>query len=71
MPAKIPGRISTQVRIDETAYKKLKVIAIRENRNANSQLEYFVKKCVAEYEALNGQIILQQEHPCQENPRKE
>lgn len=58
MPAKIPGRVCSQVRLDEIAYKKMKVIAVRENRNANSQLDYFLKKCVAEYEAIHGPIVL-------------
>ena len=58
MPAKIPGRVSTQVRLDKVAYTKMKIIAERENRNTNSQLDYFLKKCVAEYEAQNGPIIL-------------
>ena len=58
MPAKIAGRVCSQVRLDEIAYKKMKVIAVRENRNANSQLDYFLKKCVAEYEAQHGKITL-------------
>lgn len=58
MPAAIPGRISTQVRLDETTWRKLKVIAQRENRNANSQLDYFMKKGVAAYEAEHGTISL-------------
>ena len=66
MPNKVPGKVASQVRLDETAYKKMKAIAERENRSTNAQLEYFVKKCVAEYEALNGQIVLQKDSPCQE-----
>lgn len=58
MPNKVPGKSVSQVRIDEIAYKKMKVIAERENRSANAQLEYFVKKCVAEYEATHGPIVL-------------
>ena len=58
MPNKVPGKSVSQVRIDETAYRKMKAIAERENRSTNSQLEYFVKKCVAEYEAQHGPIIL-------------
>lgn len=61
MPKAIPGRIATQVRLDEIAYKKMKVIAQRENRNANSQLEYFLKKSVEAYEAANGPILLSDE----------
>lgn len=56
MPAAIPNRVSTQIRINETVYKKLKIIAKQENRNANSQIEYFIKKGVAQYEAENGAI---------------
>ena len=56
MPAAIPGRVSTQVRVDETTWKKLKQIAKLENRNANSQLEYFLKKCVEGYETEHGPI---------------
>lgn len=58
MPAKIPGRISTQVRLDEITWKKLKIIAKIENRNANSQLDYFMKKGVEAYEAEHGPISL-------------
>lgn len=58
MPNKVPGKIASQVRLDETAYLKMKVIAERESRSANAQLEYFVKKCVAEYEAIHGPIVL-------------
>lgn len=58
MPAKIPGRISTQVRLDEITWKKLKIIAQIENRNANSQLDYFMKKGVEAYEAEHGTISL-------------
>lgn len=61
MPASIPGRISTQIRIDEITWKKLKVIAKMENRNANSQLEYFVKRDVAAYEAEHGPISIPDE----------
>lgn len=61
MPAAIPGRISTQVRLDEIAWKKLKLIAKSENRNANSQLDYFLKKSVEAYEAEHGPISIPDE----------
>ena len=61
MPKAIPGRIATQVRLDEVAYKKMKIIAQRENRNANSQLDYFMKKGVEAYEAEHGPILLPSE----------
>lgn len=58
MPAIIPNRISTQVRIDETVWTKLKVIAKLENRNANAQLNYFLKKSVELYEQEHGTVDL-------------
>ncbi len=67
MPNKVPGKVVSQVRIDETAYKKMKVIAERENRSINAQLEYFVKKCVAEYEAIHSPIALSQCYQTEEN----
>lgn len=61
MPSKIPGRVQTQVRIDETVYQKVKVIAKSENRNTNSQIEYFLKKGVEQYEADHGEVAVPSE----------
>ena len=58
MPNKVPGKVVSQMRLDETVYKKMKVIAERESRSVNAQLEYFVRMCIAEYEAHHGPIIL-------------
>lgn len=58
MPPKIPNRQSTQVRIDDEIFSKLKLIAKRENRSMNSQLEYFVKLGIEAYEAEKGKINL-------------
>ena len=58
MPAAIPGRIQTQVRIDETVHQKIKIIAETESRTMNSQIEYFLKKGVELYEKENGEITL-------------
>ena len=58
MPAAIPNRIATQIRINETVYQKTKQIAQRENRNTNSQIEYFIKLGVESYEREHGSIIL-------------
>ena len=59
MPAASPGRISTQIRINEEAYKKTKHIALKESRNTNSQIEYFVKLGVEAYEKEHGPISLE------------
>ena len=56
MPAPIPGRVATQIRIDEIAYKKTKYIAKKESRATNSQIEYFVKLGVEAYEKEHGVI---------------
>ncbi|MBO5069910.1 MAG: hypothetical protein J6C37_06065 [Roseburia sp.] len=58
MPAAIPDRISTQIRINETIYKKTKYIATQESRNTNSQIEYFIKLGVEAYEKEHGTISL-------------
>jgi len=61
MPAAIPNRISITLRLDETAHAKAKVIARNEDRPLNSQLEYWIKKSVEQYEKENGIISLESE----------
>ena len=56
MPAAIPNRIQTQVRIDAEVHGKLKTIAAIESRNMNSQIEYFLKKGIEQFEKENGPI---------------
>ena len=56
MPAPIPDRKTTQLRINEILYKKAKIIAVLENRNTNSQIEYFVRKGVEAYEKEHGEL---------------
>ena len=54
------SKISTNFRVDETAYKKTKIIAKKEKRSINSQLEYFVIREIKEYEKENGEIIIEE-----------
>lgn len=56
MPKSIPNRIATQIRINETAYQKTKIIASNESRNTNAQIEYFIKQGVEAYEKEHGEI---------------
>ena len=56
MPKAIPNRISTQLRLDETAHAKSKIIAEKECRPLNSQYEYFIIKGIEQYERDNGTI---------------
>jgi hypothetical protein len=43
-------------RVDSIAYEKAKVIAKRELRSTNGQLEYFILKGVEQYEKEHGII---------------
>lgn len=52
------NKIATQMRYDETLYKKTKIIAENEMRTINAQLEYFMKKGVEAYEKEHGTISL-------------
>lgn len=52
------NKIATQMRYDETLYKKTKIIAENEMRTTNAQLEYFMKLGVEAYEKEHGVILL-------------
>ena len=61
MPAAIPSRLSLTLRLDEVAHAKAKIIARKEDRPLNSQIEYWIKKGVEQYEKENGAIALPKE----------
>lgn len=44
------------LRIDRTLFAKFRYIAESEGRSANKEIEQHIKKCVAEYEKVNGKI---------------
>lgn len=56
MPAPIPNRASFQLRINRTLRDKMAVIAARENRSMNSQIEYAIIRHVEDYEREHGPI---------------
>ena len=56
MPTRIPDRVALQLRINATLHGKLKRIAEAESRYLNSQIEYFLKTCVMQYEETHGPI---------------
>ena len=56
MRMKIPNRKATQLRINETLLEKTRAIGVIENRNLNSQIEYFIKKGVEAFERENGTV---------------
>lgn len=51
-------KIASQFRLDEDLYEKLKIIAERERRTMNGQLEYFLANCIRNYENHAGIIDL-------------
>lgn len=59
MAEKADRKVPFQLRIDEAAHKKLKIIAPREVRSINSQMEYFILKGIEQYEKENGAISLE------------
>lgn len=44
------------LRIDRRIFQKFRYISDSEGRSANKQIEQFIKRCVAEYERVNGEI---------------
>ena len=56
MPAPIPNRKNTQLRLNETLYEKVRIIAEKETRNINAQMEHFIKLGVEAYEQEHGSL---------------
>lgn len=56
LPARIPDRAAFQLRINRTLRDKLAVIAVRENRPMNSQIEYALQRHVEDYEREHGPV---------------
>lgn len=48
------AKVSLQVRLDENTHEKLKLIADKELRSLNAQLEYFVLQGIKNYEATQS-----------------
>lgn len=46
------------LRVDRTLFKKFRYIAEWEGRSANKEIEQFLKKRVAQFEAEHGKIEL-------------
>ena len=54
-------KAATTVRVDEILFAKIRVIAEKERRSLNSQMERAFEETVIAYEKLNGEIILDDE----------
>ena len=55
------AKVATQMRYDEILYEKTKIIAEKEFRSVNAQIEYFIKLGVEAYEKQHGSITLPDE----------
>ena len=55
------NKIQTGLRLNETAYDKLRILTSREARSLNNLIEYVLQKYLDEYEAENGAIVVPDE----------
>ncbi|MFI3164171.1 MAG: hypothetical protein R3Y65_07055 [Bacillota bacterium] len=44
------------LRIDEETHQKLHYISKYEGRSCNGQILYLIRKCISEFEKVNGEI---------------
>lgn len=51
--------INFQIRYDKATHEKIKIIADSEMRSLNSQIAYFLRKNVQEYEREHGEIVIE------------
>ena len=58
-PPKPKKKWMSTMRLDKTAHSKAKIIARKEERNLNSQLEYWIKKSIEQYEQEKGPVVLE------------
>ena len=50
-------KMSSQIRLEESLYDKVKAIAEKELRSMNAQMEYFIIRAVEQYERENGSTL--------------
>lgn len=47
------------LRVDETAFEKLKIISSSNHRSVNSQIEALIEQCISDYEKEHGTIQIE------------
>lgn len=47
---------STQLRIKEETYEKVKVIAENQQRSINQQINFIIEQFIKDYEKVNGKV---------------
>lgn len=52
------NKISSNIRVNEKSWEKLKEIAITNKRSINKEIEYIIDKRIEEFEKENNKIIV-------------
>jgi len=50
------AKTASQIRLDDDLFEKIKIIAEKEYRTMNAQMEFFLQKDVEQYEKEHGVI---------------
>lgn len=49
--------VSSNIRVEEESWEKLRIIALENKRSINKEIEYLIDQRIKEYEEKNGKII--------------
>lgn len=60
--ASTPSRKQLQVRLNNDIHAKMRIIAEKEHRPLNSQIEYYCMKGIEQYEKANGPIDIRKDN---------
>lgn len=55
------SKVQTGLRLNETTYEKIKVVAAREQRSLNNFIEFVIQRYMEEYESKHGEILIPRE----------
>lgn len=55
------NKIQTGIRFEPELLYKITYVAKENKRSLNAQLEYLAQSCVREFEASNGEIVINEE----------
>ena len=55
------SKMQTVLRLEDTLYDKIRVLAHKDHRSINNMLEHILQSYVEEYELENGNIIIDTE----------
>lgn len=53
--------VSSNLRVEEQSWEKLKVIAKNNKRSINKEIEYLIEKVILEYEEKHGEIKISED----------